>query len=138
MILGKASAAMIVALGSVVVTVGCGSASDAATAASLPSDIQEVAVAAIENETEVIDAAISQRGSDLSLVIVVHSLVSQERARQLGENFVRLTKTLAPAEPNPQKEVGKGVYDYTVGVYTPDETRVAIGAKVSFSPRLTW
>ena len=85
-------------------------------AAPLPDGTKQVAIVGIENETEVIDADIAQRGSDLSLISVVGSRVSQARARQLGENFVRLTKTLAPNEPNPTKEVGKGVYDYTVGI----------------------
>ncbi len=36
------------------------------------------------------------------------------------------------------KQIGKGKYDYLIGVYLPNEDQLVMGAKVSFSPHLTW
>ena len=47
-------------------------------------------------------------------------------------------KTFADAEPNPTKDVGTGVYDYVVGIYTPAQELIAMGGKVRTSTRLTW
>ena len=104
----------------------------------LTADAEQLAILGIQNEAEVIDAAITQRGTDLALVVIVSPPVTVDRAHQLGENFVRMTKTFAPNEPNPARDIGTGTYSYTVGVYTRDKTLIAMGAKVSFSPRLTW
>ena len=55
----------------------------------------------------------------------------------MGDNFMRLTKFFGPEEM-PGKHIGKGLYDYTVGTFDPDETEVAMGAKVSFSRSISW
>ena len=85
----------------------------------------------------VMDAAISQDGRNLSLVLVVNAAASEEYAKEVGDNFVRLVKTFGPEEA-PSGEVGAGIYDYLIGVYTPSEKRIALGAKVSFATRITW
>ena len=82
----------------------------------LANDAKQMAVVGIQNEADVIDAAITQSGRDLGLVIVVGEPVTRERAHQLGENFVRMIKTFAKNEPNPTRDIGTGTYDYLVGV----------------------
>ena len=73
----------------------------------------------------------------VNLALIVGASMSQTEAQRLGENFLRLTKSLSP-DDNPRKEVGRGVYDYLIGVYTADQKEVALGAKVAFSPKITW
>ena len=48
---------------------------------------------------EVMDAAITQDGADVSLVLVVRSSTSANRAKTLGENFVRMVKNMSQAGP---------------------------------------
>ena len=84
-----------------------------------------------------LDASVTQKQQELSLVIVVRNGTSGERSRELGDNFVRLVKTFGP-EPNPEVKIGTGTFDYLIGVYFPDQTQVALGAKASSSPQITW
>lgn len=84
-----------------------------------------------------IDAAISRDGKKLMLALVVRSGISEGRTRQLGDNFVRLVKTLEP-DDSPAREIGRGRYDYLVGVRSIDGSGIAMGAKVATSPRITW
>lgn len=83
------------------------------------------------------DAAISQNGRDLSLAIIVNDAASEEYAKQLGDNFVRLVKTFGPEE-SPDKEIGAGIYNYLIGIYTPTEKTIAQGAKARFATRISW
>ncbi len=56
----------------------------------------------------------------------------------MGDSFVRMVKALGPG-PSPSKRVGKGVYEYMIGVYGwPSERRIALGVKVPESERITW
>ena len=107
------------------------------TPRTISADTIELILLAISENFEVLDAALSQDGSDVSLVLVVSPLTSEYRARELGENFVRLTKAMSPDTP-PRQEIGFGMYSYLVGVYYPDETLVVLGAKVQSSDRITW
>jgi hypothetical protein len=36
------------------------------------------------------------------------------------------------------KEIGKGKYNYLIGVLTPQKKELASGAKASVSPKITW
>ena len=98
---------------------------------------ESMAISIIKEERQVLDAAISQSGDQLSLVLIVSAATNSRRAQQLGENFVRLVKTLSPDDP-PGRQVGTGTYDYLIGVYYPNEKPVARGAKVSFARDISW
>lgn len=104
---------------------------------TLQAEAKQLAIMTIEQEVEVIEAAIGQSGKDLSLALVVMPGTDRPRAQNLGDNFVRLVKTFGPEDP-PSKEIGRGTFHYLITVATPDEKIIAQGAKVSFSPRLTW
>ena len=104
---------------------------------TISADTKTLILAAIQESPEVLDAAIGQDGSDVNLVLVVSSFTSEARAKELGDNFVRMTKAMSQDDP-PTRNIGFGIYSYLVGVYYPDETLVAMGAKVQSSDRITW
>ena len=122
----------IIALIMIIVIIGC-----TTEAPILPRDEANVAITGIEGYSEVLDAAISQRNQTLSLVLIVVSGLSEVRAKELGDNFVRIVKTFGPDEV-PGKEIGQGLYNYLIGVYYPGEIEVALGAKASNSIRIRW
>ena len=85
----------------------------------------------------VLDAAVSKRGNQISLVVIVGPLTSKSRAKQLGDSFVRLYKSLSDDDP-PGSSIGRGKYSYSIGVYTPDEKPLVVGAKASVANRISW
>ena len=103
----------------------------------LTAGTKAMVVSGIEGYPAVLDASVSQKGADVSLVLIVALGTSESAAKRLGENAVRMTKTLSQ-DTSPGKTIGKGMYNYLVGVYYPDERMVAQGAKVTFSDRITW
>ena len=88
-------------------------------------------------EAEVLDAAVSQEGTDVSLVIIVRSATNKGRAEQLGDNFVRLAKTFSP-DSSPGRSIGTGMYNYVIGVYYPNEKKLAAGAKARNATKISW
>ncbi len=104
---------------------------------TLSADVKAAVVSSIKAYPEVRDAAITQKEDQLSLVLIVRSATNTQRAKELGENFVRLTKSLGP-DKSPGKEIGKGTYDYVIGVYYPNEKQVALGAKSRGAERISW
>ena len=96
-----------------------------------------MAIATIEGYPAVRDAAITQEGRQLSLALIVRRTTSEASGKQLGDNFVRIVKSVGP-DSAPGKEIGRGQYDYLIGVFYPNEKRLAMGAKVRTSPRITW
>ena len=103
----------------------------------LAADVKAMVVSVIEGYPTVLDAAVSQKGADISLVLIVVPGTSESEAKRLGENAVRMTKSLSQ-DSSPGKAIGKGIYNYLVSVYYPDERMVAQGAKVTFADRVTW
>ena len=85
----------------------------------------------------VLEASISQDGKRLSLGLVVRPETTQDRAQELGDNFLRLVKTFGP-EALPGKEIGSGTFDYAITVAYADGTTIANGAKEPNSTRITW
>ena len=96
-----------------------------------------MAVLAIQEYAEVRDAAINEEGDAYSLVLVVAGGTSTERAKELGDNFVRMVKSLGP-DDSPGQEIGSGIYDYLIGICYPDGEQVALGAKAKISTQITW
>ena len=104
---------------------------------------KSTAIDQIKAYPEVLDAAITQDGYDLSLAIIVPKDTSEARAKELGENFVRLVKTLGLLDsdkrgPAPEKEIGEGIFNYLIAVASPDQTIIVQGTKVSFAIHTTW
>ena len=107
------------------------------TPAASASSVNAMVVSSIEANREVVEAAISQKGDQVSLVLIVRSATNEQRAHELGDNFVRMFKSLSPDTP-PGRVIGEGIYDYLVGVYYPNEKKVASGAKAKNARRITW
>lgn len=103
----------------------------------LSANVEAMAVETIMTETQVLDAAVSQDGNQLSLVLIVPFSINSQRAQTLGENFVRLVKTLSPDDA-PGSQIGEGIYDYVIGVYYPNEKPVARGAKSRIARDVSW
>ena len=100
------------------------------------SDARRLALLEIESRAGVRDAAVSVEGNQYSLVVVAYA-TSESYARTLAEDFVRLLKSLGP-DDSPGKEVGRGKYDYVVGVYYPNEEPLALGANASTAGSISW
>lgn len=105
--------------------------------AAMSADEKQMASDTIQLEMEVITASISQEGRKLALAIIVLDGTSEGRAKQLGDNFVRMAKMFGPDDA-PSKQIGRGRYDYLVGVRTVSGKDIALGAKDRTSPYITW
>ena len=102
-----------------------------------PDDVKPLIYLELKKEPLVRDAYIGQDGCDLKLAVVVNAAANEAYARDVGERFIRLTKALGPG-PGPSKQVGKGIYDFLVGVFTVGEKRLAMGAKNRHGTRISW
>lgn len=108
----------------------------------IDEEIKEIilGVGGIGMYDEVLDAAIIQKEEDpslLSLSLVVQYGTTEESAKELGDCFVRMTKSLSPDDP-PGNEIGPGIYDYIIGVFYPNGNNIALGAKDRTARRITW
>ena len=101
------------------------------------ADIRDMVISTIEGYPRIREAAIGQDGNQLSLVIIVDYATDPDYAQELGDNFVRLAKTFLK-DGAPGKQIGTGKYDYLIGVYYPNERKVALGAKVGTADRISW
>ena len=114
-----------------------GNAATRSARSATGAQAQDLAIQTIKQEPLVLDAAIAQRGNRFSLALVVNRTTNQQRARELGESFVRMLKTFSDDE-NPGQDIGPGKYDYIITVTYPDETVVAVGGKATISTRISW
>ena len=104
---------------------------------TLSEDEKSLAIAGIEAYPLVLEAAISQKGEHLSLVVIVAYGTNFATAKELGANFVRMVKTFGPDQA-PGANVGTGLYDYQVGVYYPDKAFIVQGWKLGNSSKIRW
>jgi len=104
---------------------------------ALSEDEKSLAIAGIEASPLVLEAAISQKGEHLSLVVIVAYGTNFATAKELGANFVRMVKTFGPDQA-PGANVGTGLYDYQVGVYYPDKAFIVQGWKLGNSSKIRW
>ncbi len=98
---------------------------------------KKFAIDGIMGYTLVRDAGVFQDGKKVKLVIIANDAINEQYAKELCDNFVRMVKQFSEDE-NPGKEIGKGIYDYLVGVYTSTEEEVVIGFKSADLPHITW
>ena len=101
-------------------------------------EVAAMAVPTIVGYPRVRDAAVGQDGKTLNLVLIVDYATDPGYAQQLGDNFVRLTKSLLQDGETPSERIGTGEYDYLIGVYYPNEKSVVMGAKSRTSDRISW
>ncbi len=91
----------------------------------------------MKEEDNVIDAVLSQKGSKIELVLTVEDKTSKKRAKELGESYVRLVKTFS-MDINPNKKIGKGIYNYYVRVNNPNKEIIIAGIKENLAELITW
>ena len=103
----------------------------------ITQEVQSLAIDQIKGYPRVRDAAILQKGKNITLAIVVDYGTSKSYAKELGDNFVRMVKGLSE-DKSPGKKIGKGIYNYTVGVFYPNEKKIAMGAKVTIADHISW
>lgn len=109
-----------------------------AYAVELISDsAKTLAITSIQGYDGVREAQVYQDGKKIKLVIVVGYGTSKQYAKELGDNFVRLVKTFSKDSP-PGKKIGKGIYDYHVGVATPNAKLLVQGVKIDLGSRIVW
>ncbi len=94
--------------------------------------------AGVTADLRVLEADIKQHGRTVALSLVVRADTPPDTARALGARFVRLVKTLALAEPDPEDDVGVGDYDYIVRVSAPTESVIALGGKATSHTTINW
>ena len=94
--------------------------------------------AAVTADSHVLEARILQRGLTVALSLVVRADTPPDTARALGARFVRLVKTFASAEPDPEHDVGAGDYDYIVRVSSPTASVIALGGKATSDTTINW
>jgi len=88
---------------------------------------------------EVLDAAVTQKDNELSLVLIVRRGTSVARAKELGDNFLRqVMANSGGVEKMPKKEIGPTRFHYLIGIYGPGEKQIALGAKSSAARSITW
>jgi hypothetical protein len=104
---------------------------------TLSEIIKQMAIGTITEYEKVLAADIKQDGKDLTLKVFVAYGTSKPDAKEMGDNFVRLIKALGP-EPSPGQEIGKGTFNYLVGVFAPDGKKIVMGAKARTSKSMTW
>lgn len=102
-----------------------------------PDDGKSIVYSVVNEQLLVRDSHIEQDGCRLYLAIIIGHAANEDHAREVGDNMVRLTKSFGPG-PAPSREIGKGVYDYIIGVYRPDKTPIALGAKDRSARRILW
>lgn len=106
--------------------------------AQLTENQKETVIYEMEAYRNVIDANLTKDGNTLSLAIIANYSTSENKAKQLGESFVRLCISLIEYNSPGGNEIGRSDYDYLVGVYKPNKDEIALGAKSSIARWITW
>ncbi len=130
-----------------VAAVACGSGSTSSDSSSESSanvlTLRDSAIDQIRKmilvNREVVEATISQDGSNFALTLTLDCEITNEAvAKSLGGKFMRQVK-IFNADPEPERnEIGTGVIDYLLGVYCGDGELLLQGSKASGSSDLTW
>ncbi|MCF8335994.1 MAG: hypothetical protein K9H65_05265 [Bacteroidales bacterium] len=73
----------------------------------------------------------------LSLALIVKQGTTKERARELGNHFLRQAMIHFDAESKPGEKAGKSTYNYMISVCT-DRDVIIMGTKVPDAKFITW
>ena len=102
------------------------------------SEVKDLLVAGIKASPAVLDAAVTQEGRQVSLVLIVAGIVGEGEARLLGDDFVRMAKSILSDGKVGKDGPGRGEYNYLIGVYYVNEEQVALGAKSASAEQIRW
>jgi len=95
------------------------------------------AINTIKEEDSVIEADLMQKGSKIELILTVEDKTSKKRAKELGDSYVRLVKTFS-MDINPNKKIGKGIYNYSVSIRKQNRENIRVGIKENMAELITW
>ena len=103
---------------------------------------KNLVIGAMLENLEVVDADILQSERRMTLTLVVREATTAQRAKEIGEGFIRLTKSLGP-DDSPTidaggEEIGDGIFDYVISIFYPSGEAVASGAKTQSSSNIDW
>ena len=102
-----------------------------------PEEAKALVYQIMNSRSIIREVHIRQEDCRLGLAIIISYTANEIIAKEHGDDMVRLTKSFGP-EPGPRGEIGKGLYDYLVGVFSLDEKRLALGAKSRNAKSITW
>ncbi len=91
----------------------------------------------MKGNDDVRDATVVQDGVNIRLYLVVGGEITKKRAIELGERFIRLAKA-ASKDFKPNKDIGKGIYNYIIQINYPNKRTVLIGNKVCTEKIINW
>ena len=78
---------------------------------------RQAAIDTITGYTLVRSASLTEQGNLIYLKLVVNPIATDDHTRNLGDNFVRIAKSLLDEGHPPSKRIGPGNYDYNITVY---------------------
>ncbi len=100
--------------------------------------IRSLAIKLMRENKVVVDAAINQTGDELSFLLIVQQSTSTAEAATLGEDFVRVLESAIGGAAAAGEEISQSDYRYLIGVYTPDQNRIAVAFKGRDQKSLDW
>jgi len=105
--------------------------------ASRQLTLSDMVLPTIKSYDLVRNAEIRRDGNRFDLVLLVDYAIDPNYAREIGDSFVRLTKSMLQ-DGETGEAIGRGEYDYVIHIYYPNNKQVAIGAKASVARKITW
>jgi len=96
-----------------------------------------VAITSIKREVGVLDANIIQNNVKVKLVLELENDTSRERAKELGDKFVRFVKKEC-RDFDPNKDIGEGIYDYLIMIFYPEQILLLKGVKECLANTINW
>ncbi len=96
------------------------------------------AIKDIREKIEVVDARIHQEEQNISVVLVVNDDTSKQMAEKLGNHFVSEIFVLSDTRPGDAGTLEKGRFNYLIGIYTPNQRRIAVGSKRQGDTKISW
>ncbi len=100
--------------------------------------VRSLAIKLMRENEVVVDAAINQEGEKISFLLIVAQGTSTVQAETLGTDFVRTLESNIKDAPKSDGEIAENSYSYLVGVYTPDQRRIAFASKSRNATNLDW
>ncbi len=100
--------------------------------------VRSLAISKMRENEVVVDAAINQEGAELAFLLIVAQGTSTARAETLGTDFVRILESNIKDASEAGGEMAQGHYEILIGVYTPDQKRIAVASKSRNETNLSW
>jgi len=100
--------------------------------------VRSLAIKKMRAHEVVVDAAINQEGDELSFLLIVAQGTSTAQAETLGSDFVQILESSIKETSKPEADFVSDRYSVLIGVYTPDQNRIAVAAKSRNESDLDW